>query len=114
MSFSAEAYIFFPGGYGTLDEFFEFITLIQTGKLDRTPIILVGSNFWNPLDEFMKKELIGREAIDESDLAIYIITDSEDQILEIIRNAPIHKGIKFTHKDLHSSGIDVERNKTGL
>ncbi len=114
LSFSAEAYIFFPGGYGTLDEFFEFITLIQTGKLDRTPIILVGSNFWNPLDEFMKKELIGREAIDESDLAIYIITDSEDQILEIIRNAPIHKGIKFTHKDLHSSGIDVERNKTGL
>ena len=113
LSFSAEAYVFFPGGYGTLDEFFEIITLIQTGKLEKIPIILVGSDFWKPLDELIKKDLFERGTIDEDDLALYIMTDNEDQIIEIIRNAPVHQGIKFTHKDLHSSGIEIE-NKNNI
>ena len=58
LAFSAEAYIFFPGGFGTLDEFFEIITLVQTGKIEKIPIILVGSEFWSPLHDFMKKELL--------------------------------------------------------
>jgi uncharacterized protein (TIGR00730 family) len=114
LSFSAEAYLFFPGGFGTLDEFFEIVTLIQTGKIEKVPIVLVGSDFWNPIDEMMKKELLGRGTIDERDLAIYLITDDEDQIIDIIRNAPIHVGIKFTHTDLHPSGIEVEKKKNIL
>jgi len=52
MTFSAEAFIFFPGGVGTLDEFFEILTLVQTGKIEKLPIVLVGVEFWSKLDEF--------------------------------------------------------------
>lgn len=111
LSFSAEAYLFFPGGYGTLDEFFEIITLVQTGKIEKIPIILVGSDFWNPVDKLIRNEMLPRGTIDENDLNLYTITDDEDQIIEIIKNAPIHEGIKFTHKDYLQSGIDVDKRK---
>ena len=109
LSFSAEAYIFFPGGYGTLDEFFEIVTLIQTKKIEKVPIILVGSYFWEPLDELMKKELLSRGTIDPEDILLYKITDDENEILDIIRNAPIHNGIKFDRYELEKHGIKVEK-----
>lgn len=99
MSFSAEAYIFCPGGFGTLDEFFEIVTLVQTKKIEKVPIILVGCDFWNPLDELMKKELLGRGTVDKEDLELYKILDDEDQIIEIIKNSPVRNGIKFSHKE---------------
>ncbi len=108
LAFSAESYIFFPGGFGTLDEFFEIITLVQTKKIERVPIILVGSEYWNALDTFMRKELLNRSTVDEEDLSLFTITDDEDQIIEIIKNAPVHVGIRFTHRDLESSGIKIE------
>jgi uncharacterized protein (TIGR00730 family) len=98
MSFSAEAYIFFPGGYGTLDEFFEIITLVQTNKIERMPIILVGSDFWKPLDNLMRKEMLGRDTIDTEDLKLYTITDDLDEVIEIVKNAPVRNGIKFEYK----------------
>ena len=89
LSFAAEAYIFFPGGFGTLDEFFEMITLVQTGKIPRVPIILVGSDFWKPLHAFIKKELYEEhKAIDKEDMDIYTITDDEKKIIEIVKSAP--------------------------
>lgn len=95
--FSAEAYIIFPGGYGTLDEFFELVTLIQTGKIERVPLILVGSEFWKPWDKIIKDQLLGQKMIDENDVDLYKIIDNEDEILDIIRKVPVKNGIKFTH-----------------
>ncbi len=108
LSFAAETYIFFPGGFGTLDEFFEIITLVQTGKIEMVPIILVGSDYWLKLEKFMKEELVTRGVIGEYELGLYKITDDEDEVIDIIKNAPIHNGIKFEHSDLEDSGIHVE------
>ena len=99
LAFSAEAYIFFPGGLGTLDEFFEIVTLIQTNKIEPVPIILFGTEFWNPLHELMKKELLSRGTIEPDDLKLYTITDNEEHVLDIIRNAPIKNGVDFEYKE---------------
>lgn len=90
LAFSAEAYLFFPGGYGTLDEFYEITTLIQTEKIPRVPVVCVGAAFWNHVHE-MNKELLRDEyaTISPGDLDIYHITDDEDEILEIVKEAPI-------------------------
>jgi len=87
--FAAEAYVYYPGGFGTFDELFEIITLIQTKKIDKAPVILVGKEFWNPfLDLIKQKLLIENNAIDIKDTEIYKVVDSEDEIIEIIRKAP--------------------------
>jgi uncharacterized protein (TIGR00730 family) len=95
LSFSAEAYVFFPGGFGTLDEMFEILTLVQTHKIEKVPIVLVGSEYWNILDEFMKKQLLARGLIDTEDVTLYTITDDENEIIEKIKNAPVHNGQAF-------------------
>ena len=87
--FAAEAYIYFPGGFGTFDELLEIITLIQTGKISRTPVILVGKEFWTPFLELFKQKLaIENNTIDVKDTEIYKIIDSEDEIINVIKNAP--------------------------
>ncbi|KKR46004.1 MAG: hypothetical protein UT81_C0003G0021 [Parcubacteria group bacterium GW2011_GWA2_40_14] len=100
LAFSAESYVFFPGGFGTFDEFFDLLTLIQTGKIEKVPVILVGSDFWKPFDELMRKEMLGLGTIDKDDLDLYTITDNENEIIEIIKNAPVRHGIKFIHNHL--------------
>jgi len=87
LSFSAEAFIFYPGGFGTLDEFFEILTLIQTKKIANVPLICVGSEFWNKLKEFMKREQLSRNAIMSEDLELFHIVDDHDKIIEIIKKA---------------------------
>jgi uncharacterized protein (TIGR00730 family) len=89
MSFSAEAYVYFPGGFGTLDEFFEILTLIQTEKVEPTPIILFGKKYWGALDKYIKKHLLKGEKIDAKDRDLYVITEDLDEIVEIIKNAPV-------------------------
>ena len=111
LAFSAEAYVFFPGGYGTLNEFFEIITLVQTGKIEKVPVILVGTDFWKPLNDLLRKELLSRGTIDEQDLSLYTITDEEEHIIDIIRHAPFHNGIKFTHHDMQNEGMVIEPQK---
>jgi uncharacterized protein (TIGR00730 family) len=86
LDFSATAYILFPGGYGTLDEFFELITLTQTGKIDRTiPIVLIGSSYWEPLITWMAAELRDRlHTIAPDDLDIWTLTDDLDEAVRIV------------------------------
>ena len=98
LAFSAEAYVFFPGGFGTLDEFTEILTLIQTNTIPKAPIILVGEDAWEPLEEFFKNILVKEEKIDLADLDLYTITNDEKKILEIIKNAPIRLGLGYDQK----------------
>lgn len=98
LSFSAEAYLFFPGGFGTLDEFFEIVTLVQTHKIRRVPIFLVGKDYWEPLLSFIRENLFEiHRAVDKEDLELYRVTDSEDEIIATIKGAPIH-GDEFRHR----------------
>ncbi len=99
LSFSAEAYIFFPGGFGTLDEFFEIITLVQTGKIERVPIILYGSAYWQDLMDTIGREMLERTVIDAQDLNLYTITDDEQQVIDIIRQTPIKSEVRFNPTD---------------
>lgn len=86
LDFSAEAYVFFPGGFGTMDEFFELITLVQTGKLERVvPIILIGRDYWEPLIAWMKKSMLMHlNAIAPTDLTIWTLTDDLDEAVQIV------------------------------
>ena len=103
LAFSAEAYIFFPGGFGTLDEFLEILTLVQTGKIPKAPIIMVGSDFWTPLEEIFRKGLLENQMIEEKDLSLYTITDNEDLILKLIKEAPVRFGIKYNENSEKST-----------
>lgn len=100
LSFSAEAYLFFPGGFGTFDELFEIVTLVQTKKIEPVPIFLVGTEFWNPVQTLIKDVLLDTyKTISPEDLSLYTITDDEDLIVETISKAPIRNGIRLHFKD---------------
>jgi len=101
MTFSAEAYIVYPGGFGTFDELFEILTLVQTRKIEKVPIILVGSKFWNPLDTFVKNHMLEEnKTVDKEDMSLYTITDDEDLVVDIVKKAQIRNGIRFNYKDI--------------
>jgi uncharacterized protein (TIGR00730 family) len=86
MTLDASAYIFFAGGFGTLDELFEILVLEETYKIPRAPIILVGSDFWNPLDDFIKNVLLEQfGTIGDEDRKLYTIIDDHDEILRKIK-----------------------------
>ena len=85
LTYASEVYVYFPGGFGTLDEFFEIVTLVQTKKIRKVPIILYGKDYWNPLLGFIEKTIY-REyaAIDETDMALYTLVDSVDEAYQYI------------------------------
>ncbi|MDO8620000.1 MAG: TIGR00730 family Rossman fold protein [bacterium] len=94
LSYAAEAYLFFPGGFGTLDEFFEIVTLVQTHKIRRIPIFLVGIEFWAPLGRYMQEYLHEKHhTIVKHDLDLYKIVDDEDEILQAIKDEPVHDAV---------------------
>ena len=86
--YSAETYIYFPGGFGTMDELFEILTLMQTSKIPKVPVVLIGSDFWKPLFERIQEELLNdNHTIDPADVNLYKITDSLDEVINIIKTA---------------------------
>jgi uncharacterized protein (TIGR00730 family) len=88
LTFSSEVYIYFPGGFGTLDEFFEIITLIQTKKIEKIPIILYGKDFWTPLLQWFEKDLIKKyKTISKEDMDLFFVADSvEDAYKYVLKN----------------------------
>jgi hypothetical protein len=85
LTFASEVYIYFPGGFGTLDEFTEILTLVQTKKIRRVPIVLYGKEYWTPLLDVFKHHLFEKHhSIDEEDMELYHLVDSVDEAFEYI------------------------------
>jgi len=82
----AKAFIILPGGYGTLDELFESLNLIQTRRIDSFPVILIGKSYWHGLVDWLKKTVLAKACIEKKDLNIFYLTDSAEQVIRIIRN----------------------------
>jgi uncharacterized protein (TIGR00730 family) len=91
----AQGFVVMPGGFGTLDELFEAITLIQTYKAEKFPIILVGTGFWSGMIEWVKQSLLeNNKNISESDLDLFQTADTKEEVIEILEE--FHKNYVFT------------------
>ena len=80
----SSAFVIFPGGYGTLDEMFEALTLIQTRKIKNFPVVLYGSKYWEGMLRWVKETLLTERTISEDDLRLLHLTDSPAEIVEIV------------------------------
>ncbi len=92
MHYTTDAGLFFSGGFGTFDELFETLTLKQTNKIDQIPTILVGTEFWTPLQKFIDEVLVDKyKTVSSEELKLYTITDDEDEIIRIIKESKVRK-----------------------
>ena len=82
----AQAFVVLPGGFGTLDELFESLTLIQTKKISRIPIILVGTEFWKGLIDWIKISLIEEKLISPEDLDLFSVVDTQEEVLTCLKD----------------------------
>lgn len=80
----AQAYIIMPGGFGTLDELFETITLIQTLRIRKVPVILVGSDFWDGLIKWIKDRFLNDKMISKSDLDLFHVLDDPEDVVKVV------------------------------
>jgi uncharacterized protein (TIGR00730 family) len=100
----AAAAAFFPGGFGTLDEAFEMLTLVQTGKCDPIPVVFVDSpkrRFWQDLDGFLKKRLLGYKKVSREDFGLFKITDSvEEATFEIFKFYSNYHSMRYVKDQL--------------
>ena len=83
----SSAFVVLPGGFGTLDEVFETLTLIQTNTIEHFPVILMGSKFWSRMMQFFAESLLVEKTIDPEDIHLFHITDSAQEAVEIIARA---------------------------
>ncbi|MCB0587637.1 MAG: TIGR00730 family Rossman fold protein [Phaeodactylibacter sp.] len=89
----AQALVALPGGFGTMDELFEVLTLVQTNKITRMPIILVGEGFWSGLKSWIEEVMLGQfHNINPEDLSLMPITDSPEEVVQIINDFYTEKG----------------------
>jgi uncharacterized protein (TIGR00730 family) len=95
----ASAYVVLPGGFGTLDELSECLTLVQTGKSRRIPIILVGAPFWRGLLDWMREKLVGEDLVGDRDLDMMQTIDDPDEIVEAIFKFYEGRGFQPTQEE---------------
>jgi uncharacterized protein (TIGR00730 family) len=84
----SEAFVVFPGGFGTLDELFEALTLIQTAKVERFPVVLYGSEYWSGLLDWVRGRLLSEGMVYQSDLDLIQVVDSTEQVCTIATSGP--------------------------
>ena len=95
----ADAFVILPGGFGTLDELFESLTLIQTGKVRDFPVILVGRTYWQGLLDWMREVQLPAGAISEADLELLKVTDDPEEVVDIVREYAAR-----SHSDVPTEG----------
>jgi uncharacterized protein (TIGR00730 family) len=88
----SQAFVCLPGGFGTLDELFEALTLVQTHKITRFPIVLFGSRYWSGLIEWLRDSLLGSGKIAPGDLGLLHVTDSVEEVVDIVVRAAQSRG----------------------
>lgn len=110
LAYASDVYIYFPGGFGTLDELFEMLTLVQTRKIERVPIILFGKDFWEPMVAYIKNTLLDTYAtIDTEDLDLFVVYDTVDEAYEYIikhlgkKKGTVRKKAEHEHSIVHPS-----------
>jgi uncharacterized protein (TIGR00730 family) len=81
----AEAFVIFPGGFGTLDELFESLTLIQTGKIVHFPVIMFGSSYWSGLYEWIRERVLSEGKISKEDLDLMVVTDDTQHAADVVQ-----------------------------
>jgi uncharacterized protein (TIGR00730 family) len=89
----SQAFVVLPGGYGTLDELFEAVTLVATGKITRFPIVLVGSSYWAGLVTWLKEKVVAEGNIHPPELDLFQVVDDPGQVVAIIKKAHAESGI---------------------
>ena len=82
LTMSSKVYVYFPGGFGTLDEFSEILLLMQEGKMPKMPMFLIGKSFWKPIDRWFGSKMQSLKTIKPEDRKIYRITDNIDEVVE--------------------------------
>jgi uncharacterized protein (TIGR00730 family) len=90
------AFVALPGGFGTMDEMFEAATLIQTGKIGPFPLVLMGTSYWAPLLEFLRRDMVAAGTIDDHDVHRWFVTDDPEQAAEHVKQVAVNAfGLKF-------------------
>lgn len=87
----AKGFVIFPGGFGTMDEFFESLTLIQTLKVDPFPVVCVGHAYWDGLIKWMRQTMVGNNYVDEQDMDLFRVVDSVSEAVSIINDCYANK-----------------------
>jgi uncharacterized protein (TIGR00730 family) len=89
----SQAFVVLPGGFGTMDELFEALTLLATGKITKFPIVLVGSAYWSGLLDWLKTTMLAEGNIGSEELTLFQVVDDADEVVKIIKKA--HEGLSF-------------------
>jgi uncharacterized protein (TIGR00730 family) len=89
----SQAFVVLPGGFGTMDELFEALTLVATGKITKFPIVLVGTEYWSGLLDWLKATMLAEGKIGAAELALLHVADDPDEIVKIVTDA--HEGLSF-------------------
>jgi uncharacterized protein (TIGR00730 family) len=90
----ASAFVVFPGGFGTLDELFEALTLIQTRKIHNFPLVLVGTDYWSPLVSWLRDHVLAEGKISPEDLELFELVDTAEEIVEVVTAAEFRRSAR--------------------
>jgi hypothetical protein len=94
----SQAFVVLPGGFGTLDELFEAVTLVATGKITRFPIVLVGSAYWSGLLSWLRETVLAEGNVHAEELDLLTVVDKPEEVVKVITKAHAESGIDLPHR----------------